>query len=59
MSNQRYAGPITHGTNITPHENEELDRLIYQSLSLPLPETRSLLTTPDSPETEKLPHVLP
>lgn len=28
MSNQRYAGPIVHGTNLTPYESAELDRHI-------------------------------
>lgn len=28
MTNQRYAGPIKHGTNLTPYESAELDRHI-------------------------------
>lgn len=28
MSNQRYAGPIRYGTNLTPHESAALDQHI-------------------------------
>lgn len=32
MSNQRYAGPIRHGTNLNPHESAQLDALVASAL---------------------------
>jgi hypothetical protein len=30
--NQRYSGPIYRGTNLTPYESAELDRMISRSM---------------------------